>query len=82
MNNKIQLEKEIIIRNVATIWKKIKEQISPLEINMESVEKIDGAGLQLIVFLKTLEKDFPDQFKLINISGEIDNKLINSGFEV
>lgn len=56
------MEKEIKISNVKSVWDELRDKEFPLEIDLSNVEKIDGAGLQLLAYLQTR-----DQYSITNI---------------
>ena len=80
MGKNITIEKEIKIRNVKKVWGNIKAQKTPLDLNLKEVEVVDGAGLQLIIFLLNLSKKFPPKYKIIGISEKLKSLLGSTGY--
>lgn len=74
--NILTLEKELKIRNASATWKEIKETEEPLEIDCSSLEKFDGAGFQLLLYLTKQE------YRLTGLSDDIIDSIDSKGFEM
>ncbi|MBN2656241.1 MAG: STAS domain-containing protein [Spirochaetales bacterium] len=74
--NVLTVEKELKIRNAAALWKQVKETEDPLEIDCSALEKIDGAGMQLLLYLVHQE------YKLIGLKDELIEMIDNKGYRI
>lgn len=70
----IILDKEIKIRNATAVWSQIRESEDPPEIDCSELEKVDGAGFQLLSYLAE------QNYKLKALSEEMTETLISKGF--
>jgi len=72
----LTVEKELKIKNVATLWKQIRESEEQLEVNCSALEKIDGAGMQLLIYLDKQE------YRLAGLSDQMKDKIKSKGYSV
>lgn len=87
MKKQILLERDIKIRNVKKEWDNIcrlqkKDSTGSLKIDMSQVETVDGAGLQMILFLLTLARDFPERFQIDAVSETLRKTASFFGFSM
>ncbi|MBI9102438.1 MAG: STAS domain-containing protein [Spirochaetales bacterium] len=86
MKKTIKLDQEIRIVNLNSIWEKIlpelkkaREKNNLCKIDLSKVEKLDGAGMQTILFLNSLTEEFPQNFEISGISDIILSKMETLG---
>lgn len=72
----LELGKEIKIQHVAAVWKKIREEKNPPAIDCSALEKVDGAGFQLLNYLQE------QNYLLKGLSETMAEKLISKGFVI
>lgn len=89
MEECITLEKELLIRNINKVWDDIFPRLrnasdneSTVNINMKQVESVDGAGLQLIIYLLSLSIKFPQKYRINNLSDKISRMSETFGFSI
>ncbi|MBI9109480.1 MAG: hypothetical protein JEZ04_22235 [Spirochaetales bacterium] len=89
MGKIINLEKEIRIVNVKSVWEEILpilqdnyDKSFPQKINMKEVEIIDSAGLQLILFLFSLAEELPEKYIIESLSDKIKQLSQSIGFRI
>ncbi|MGL1890101.1 MAG: hypothetical protein OCD02_00675 [Spirochaetaceae bacterium] len=69
------LENDIKIRNVKSVWDNIMLLDKPVNIDFHNVESLDGAGFQLVVYIISISKSFPNEYLVNDISEYIKNRL-------
>lgn len=79
MGKSIIIKKEIKIRDVKKLWKDIIEMKTPVTIDLKKVESVDGAGLQLLIFLFRLTENFPEKYIIKDLSDKLRQILISFG---
>ena len=89
MSESIAIEKELKIITMKEIWNMLFPKIAnaiktntEMKINMGLVESIDGAGIQLILYLYFLSREFPDNIIIADTPEKIMNKLNELGFSL
>lgn len=70
------LGKEIKIRNVSALWKELIEMEGDREIDCSALEKVDGAGFQLLLYLNGLG------YSLKGLSEEMVSSFQSKGFNI
>lgn len=71
MANKLLIDKELKIRNVQSVWSRFLALETPIVINAEKVETMDGVGFQLLIFILSLTEDFPDKYQIEGLTEKI-----------
>ncbi len=82
------LGKELKIQNVKREWIKVlglltneRSNDDPLHINLSEVEKADGAGVQLLLYLMSLSQETPQKCIVEGTSDKILKLLGTIGFD-
>lgn len=81
MDKSIIIDSEVKIKNAGAIWEKIKKQKTPVNIDMSKVDKVDGAGLQLMIYIYELTCKYPKKYISTGISETLEMLMISFGFE-
>jgi len=82
MGKSISIDNEIRIRNVKKVWEKVKALKTPVTIDLKEVVNVDGAGLQLIIFLLTQSDKYPKKYMIDGISEKLKIQLITNGYVI
>ena len=72
--NVVDAGEEITIRNVAVLWEQVKKAV-PVELDCRHLVKVDGAGYQLLLYVKTLESKEPERYHMVHFPVSITAQL-------
>lgn len=78
--NKVTIGNEIKIKNVKKLWNEITRTEIPVNIDLNKLEKVDGAGFQLLVKLFQMEQNFPEKYTLSGLSENMSQTLVTYGY--
>ncbi|MBB6480192.1 STAS domain-containing protein [Spirochaeta isovalerica] len=74
--NTLTVDRELKIRNAASLWKQVRETEDPLELDCSGLEKIDGAGMQLLLYL------IHQEYKLKGLTEDLIRMIDNKGYTI
>ncbi len=87
MERNISLGKEIKITNAMKQWKEIlpilqneEEEVPPVNIDMKAVESVDGAGLQMVLYVLSAAEKAEEKIRITGLSGKIEQLSLLCGF--